>query len=302
MGNINNLILFRIDFLHKYLCVEEMNFYLTFFLIGKRQMERGSRRERITRFSDNKDKSTGIPNAATFLTNLNSATNFISGNNTSALATNSHRQNVPDINGLLPNYASIGMANSLSAADAALEKALKGKTSTSLVKQSQRHERDRAHDQSRKRCLNEKRNSRSRSKTSHSSTSSSSSSTSSDSTSISSRSSNRSKCKRRSAKKHKSYASDARRSAKSSRDHRDRHKYASRSSYKKKYGESGSRGLRNASSDSEDDYRRHHRNESNYSRNLSQKRSNTSSSRYDRDREHSRSHSRSSYSSNNRRQ
>ncbi|XP_037813418.1 arginine/serine-rich protein PNISR isoform X2 [Lucilia sericata] len=267
-------------------------------LNGKRQRDRSSRRERTTRFSDNKDKYVALPNAATFLTNMNTATN---SGTTAPLSNNIQRQNIPDINGLLPNYTNTGMTNVLNAADAALEKVLKGKSSSSPEKQSRRHDRDRNYLPSKKRQRTSGgKNSRSRSKSSSSSsTSSSSSSTSSDSDSSStSRSSHHSKHNHRSATKHKSHSSSDRHYEKTHKDHRGDRKYSSSSSsYRKKDRESKSRRYhRNGSSDSEDEYRRRHKYDSHYSRNSSHSRSYTSSRR-DRDREHSRSQSRSSYSS-----
>ncbi|KNC21732.1 hypothetical protein FF38_04015 [Lucilia cuprina] len=267
-------------------------------LNGKRQRDRSSRRERTTRFSDNKDKYVSLPNAATFLTNINTATN---SGTAAPLSNNIQRQNIPDINGLLPNYTNTGMTNVLNAADAALEKVLKGKSSSSTEKQSRRHDRDRNYLPSKKRQrTNDSKNSRSRSKSSSSSsTSSSSSSTSSDSDSSStSRSSHHSKYNHRSATKHKSHSSSDRHYEKPHKDHRGDRKYSSSSSsYRKKDRESKNRRYhRNGSSDSEDEYRRRHKYDSHYSRNSSHSRSYTSTRR-DRDREHSRSQSRSSYSS-----
>ncbi|KAM7364187.1 uncharacterized protein ACRADG_000783 [Cochliomyia hominivorax] len=279
-------------------------------LNGKLQRDRSSRRERTTRFSDNKDKYTPLPNVATFLTNINKVTtNSDTVGNVTALQNNSQCQNMPDINGLLPNYTNVGVVNVLNAADAALDKVFKGKSSVSPEKQSKRHDRDRNYTPSRKkqRRSSESKKSRSRSKSSSSSSSSTSSSSDSDSSS-SSRSSYLSKYNRRSSNKKKS---SERKYKNLRKDKRIDHKHYSSSMSQKKDCESKSKRYhRNASSDSEEDYHRRHKYDSHYSQKSSHSRSYLSSRRdrdrdrnRDYDREHSRSQSRSSYSSSsNRRQ
>ncbi|TMW50158.1 hypothetical protein DOY81_004783 [Sarcophaga bullata] len=277
-------------------------------LNGKRQRDRNSRRgERTTRFSDNKDKYVALPATASYVANINATGSTSSGSTaTVAISSTNQRQSIADINGLLPNYTSAGMTNVLNAADAALEKVLKRKSPSSLIKQSRRHDRNRDYRPSKKRqrrSCSRKSRSRSKSNSSTSSSSSSSSTSSSDSdSSPTSRSSHHSKYSHRSVAEHKSHKSFNKKYEKSQKNHKDQHKYSSSHSKdsESRSGQQSRRYRHNASSDSGDDYSHRRRRDSHFSRHSSHTHRYTSSRR---DRENSRSLSRSSYSSSsNRRQ